>query len=99
MNIFLCCDCQRIEPYAMGSTARMNGDDSKSNSGGSSVLTEDKVKANLGRLSISNSDPVKETRSLTRHSAQQSSDLNKDTKSVACKLLFLLFPCLNLKCV
>ncbi|XP_051145043.1 katanin p80 WD40 repeat-containing subunit B1 homolog KTN80.4-like isoform X2 [Andrographis paniculata] len=76
-------DISRIEPYAMGSTARMNGEDAKSNSGGSSLLTEEKVKANLGRLSISNSDPVKETRSLTRLSAQQSSDLNKDTKSIA----------------
>ncbi|XP_011070501.1 katanin p80 WD40 repeat-containing subunit B1 homolog isoform X2 [Sesamum indicum] len=78
-------DISRIEPYAMGSTARLNGDsDSKSNSGGSTVLTEDNVKANLGRLSIShNSDSVKETRSFTRLSVQQNSDLNKDSKSVS----------------
>ncbi|KAL0296516.1 UNVERIFIED_CONTAM: Katanin p80 WD40 repeat-containing subunit B1 [Sesamum radiatum] len=77
-------DISRIEPYAMGSTARLNGDsDSKSNSGGSTVLTEDNVKANLGRLSIShNSDSVKETRSFTRLSVQQNSDLNKDSKSI-----------------
>ncbi|KAK4423320.1 Katanin p80 WD40 repeat-containing subunit B1 [Sesamum alatum] len=77
-------DISRIEPYAMGSTDRLNGDsDPKSNSGGSTVLTEDNVKANLGRLSIShNSDSVKDTRSFTRLSAQQSSDLNKDSKSI-----------------
>ncbi|KAL0409081.1 UNVERIFIED_CONTAM: Katanin p80 WD40 repeat-containing subunit B1 [Sesamum radiatum] len=77
-------DISRIEPYAMGSTARLNGDsDSKSNSGGSTVLTEDNVKANLGRLSIShNSESVKETRSFTRLSVQQNSDLNKDSKSI-----------------
>ncbi|KAL6505930.1 hypothetical protein OROHE_023309 [Orobanche hederae] len=78
-------DISRLEPYAMDSTARLNGDhDAKSNSGGSTVLTEDNVKANLGRLSISyNSDSVKEARSLTRLSAQQNLDLNKDSKSVA----------------
>ncbi|KAL3635886.1 hypothetical protein CASFOL_020433 [Castilleja foliolosa] len=77
-------DISRLEPHAMGSTT-LNGDfDTKSNSGGSTVLTEDNVKANLGRLSIShNSDSVKETRSLTRLSAQQNSDLNKDSKSMA----------------
>ncbi|KAH6792636.1 Transducin/WD40 repeat-like superfamily protein [Perilla frutescens var. hirtella] len=75
-------DISRTEPYAMGSTARLNGDlDSKSNSGGSAVLTEDNAKGNLGRLSISNnSDSVKETRSLTRLSVQQNSD--KDSKSI-----------------
>ncbi|KAK6122457.1 hypothetical protein DH2020_043794 [Rehmannia glutinosa] len=78
-------DISRLEPYAMGSTARLNGDfDAKSNSGGSSVLSEDNVKTNMGRLSIShNSDSVKETRSLMRLSAQQNSDLNKDSKSIA----------------
>lgn len=77
----------------MGSTARLNGDfDPKSNSGGSTVLTEDNVKANLGRLSIShNSDSGKETRSLTRLSVQQNSDLNKDSKSIACKLSLSCF--------
>ncbi|KAL8053152.1 hypothetical protein ABFX02_05G052900 [Erythranthe guttata] len=77
-------DISRIEPYAMGSTARLNGDcEPKSNSGGSTVLTEDNVKTNLGRLSIShNSDSAKETRSFTRISVQQNSDLNKDSKSV-----------------
>lgn len=72
----------------MGTTARLNGDlDAKSNSGGSAVLTEDNVKANLGRLSISNNaDSVKETRSLARLSIQQNSD--KDSKSISCKLSF-----------
>lgn len=76
-------DISRIEPYAMGTTARLNGDlDAKSNSGGSAVLTEDNVKANLGRLSISNNaDSVKETRSLARLSIQQNSD--KDSKSIS----------------
>lgn len=79
----------------MGSTARLNGDyDSKSNSGGSTVLTDDNIKANSGRPSIShNSDSVKETRSLARVSAQQNPDLNRDSKSVACKLFFILFHC------
>ncbi|KAI3453236.1 hypothetical protein Pfo_009899 [Paulownia fortunei] len=78
-------DISRLEPYAMGSPARLNDDfDAKSNSGGSTVLTEGNVKANLGRLSIShNSDSVKETRSLIRLSVQQNSDLNKDSKSIA----------------
>ncbi|KAL8535764.1 hypothetical protein ACS0TY_011417 [Phlomoides rotata] len=78
-------DISRIEPYAMGSTTRLNGDsDKKSNSGGSAVLTEDNVKPNLGRLSIShNSDSGKEARSLTRISVQQNSDFNKDSKSIA----------------
>ncbi|XP_057773698.1 katanin p80 WD40 repeat-containing subunit B1 homolog KTN80.4-like isoform X1 [Salvia miltiorrhiza] len=76
-------DISRIEPYAIGKTARLTSDtDAKSNSGGSSVTTEDNVKANLGRLSISNNaDPVKETRSLTRLSVPQNSD--KDSKSSA----------------
>lgn len=71
----------------MGSTTRLSGDsDKKSNSGGSAVLTEDNVKPNLGRLSIShNSDSGKEARSLTRISVPQNSDINKDSKSVACK--------------
>ncbi|GER51833.1 katanin p80 WD40 repeat-containing subunit B1 homolog [Striga asiatica] len=78
-------DISRLEPYAMPSTARLNGDfDAKSNSGSSTVLTEDNVKSNFGRLSISHdSDSVKETRSHMRLSAQQNSDLNKDSKSVA----------------
>ncbi|KAG8382626.1 hypothetical protein BUALT_Bualt05G0097000 [Buddleja alternifolia] len=79
-------DISRIEPYAMGSTARLNGDlEPKSNSGGSAaVLREDNVKANLGRLSVShNSDSAKETRSLMRLSGQQNSDLNTDSKSMA----------------
>ncbi|XP_042025577.1 katanin p80 WD40 repeat-containing subunit B1 homolog KTN80.4-like isoform X2 [Salvia splendens] len=76
-------DISRIEPYAIGKTARLTGDnDAKPNSGGSSVTTEDNVKANLGRLSISNNaDAVKETRSLTRLSVPQNSD--KDSKSSA----------------
>ncbi|XP_042010342.1 katanin p80 WD40 repeat-containing subunit B1 homolog KTN80.4-like [Salvia splendens] len=76
-------DISRTEPYAIGKTARITGDtDAKSNSSGSS---DDNVKANLGRLSISNNaDPVKETRSLTRLSVPQNSD--KDSKSSASTL-------------
>lgn len=76
-------DISRTEPYAVGNTARLNGDlDAKSNSGGSAVLSEDNAKGNLGRLSISNNaDSVKETKSLTRLSVQQNSD--KDSKSIA----------------
>ncbi|KAL3830728.1 hypothetical protein ACJIZ3_019530 [Penstemon smallii] len=78
-------DISRIEPYAMSSTARLNGHfEPNSNSGGSSITAEDNIKANMGRLSIShNSDSVKESRSLARHSVQQNSDLNKDSKSIA----------------
>ncbi|KAK4484117.1 hypothetical protein RD792_011349 [Penstemon davidsonii] len=84
---------QRIEPYAMSSTARLNGHfEPNSNSGGSSITAEDNIKANMGRLSIShNSDSVKESRSLVRPSVQQNSDLNKDSKSIA-SALSVLFP-------
>ncbi|KAL1556481.1 katanin p80 WD40 repeat-containing subunit B1 KTN80.4-like [Salvia divinorum] len=76
-------DISRIEPYAIGKTAQLTGDtDAKSNYGGSS---EENVKGNLGRLSISNNaDPVKETRFLTRLSVPQNSD--KDSKPSASTL-------------
>ncbi|CAI9097114.1 OLC1v1033442C1 [Oldenlandia corymbosa var. corymbosa] len=71
-------DISRIEPYAMGSTTRLNGQsESKTNmSGNLSVPSEDVVKASLGRLSISqNSDPVREIKSSSRLSTSQNSDL------------------------
>ncbi|KAL2518576.1 Transducin/WD40 repeat-like superfamily protein [Abeliophyllum distichum] len=78
-------DISRIEPYEIGSAARLNANsDPKSNSGGSTILTEDTIKGNLGRLSISqNSDSVKETRPLARLSVSHNSDLNRDSKSLA----------------
>lgn len=79
----------------MGSTARLNGQsETKSSSGGSTVLTEDNLKANMGRLSVSHSsDSAKGARSLGRLSTQQNSDLNKDSKPLACKLFALLLMC------
>ncbi|XP_022882182.1 katanin p80 WD40 repeat-containing subunit B1 homolog isoform X5 [Olea europaea var. sylvestris] len=78
-------DISRIEPYEIGSAARLNSNsEPKSNSGGSTILTEDTIKGNLGRLSISqNSDSAKETRPLARLSVSQNSDLNGDSKSLA----------------
>ncbi|CAI9755273.1 unnamed protein product [Fraxinus pennsylvanica] len=76
---------QRIEPYEIGSAAHLNANlERKSNSGGSTILTENTIKGNLGRLSISqNSDTAKETRPLARLSVSQNSDLNRDSKSLA----------------
>ncbi|CAA2963407.1 katanin p80 WD40 repeat-containing subunit B1 homolog isoform X1 [Olea europaea subsp. europaea] len=78
-------DISRIEPYEIGSAARLNANlEPKSNSGGSTILTENTIKGNLGRLSIShNSDSAKETRPLARLSVSQNSDLNRDSKSLA----------------
>ncbi|KAL2545679.1 Katanin p80 WD40 repeat-containing subunit B1-like protein [Forsythia ovata] len=78
-------DISRIEPYEIGSAARLNANlDPKSNSGGSTILTEDTIKGNLGRVSISqNSDSAKETRPVARLSVSQNSDLNRDSKSLA----------------
>ncbi|KAL5763597.1 hypothetical protein ACOSP7_019861 [Xanthoceras sorbifolium] len=80
-------DISRIEPYAIGNVARLNGhSESKSTSSGNlSVLNENSSKASLGRLSVSqNSDPsLKETKSLGRLSVSQNSDpLLKETKSL-----------------
>lgn len=93
----ICCELpysvlslQRIEPYAMGSSNRLNGQsEPKSNSSGSlSILSEDIAKGSLGRLSISqNLDPVKETKCSGRLSTSQNSDLSKESKSIACMLL------------
>ncbi|KAI5677711.1 hypothetical protein M9H77_08661 [Catharanthus roseus] len=79
-------DISRIEPYAMGSSNRLNGQsEPKSNSSGSlSILSEDIAKGSLGRLSISqNLDPVKETKCSGRLSTSQNSDLSKESKSIA----------------
>lgn len=84
---------QRLEPYAMGSTTRLNGhSDVKSNSSMKlSNLAEDASKANLGRLSISqDSDPVKETKSFGRLSVSQNLD-QRDSRALASMLFFLLF--------
>ncbi|XP_057962663.1 katanin p80 WD40 repeat-containing subunit B1 homolog KTN80.4 [Malania oleifera] len=78
-------DISRIEPYAIGNAARINGQpETKSVSSG--VLTENTTKATIGRLSISeNSDPaVKETKSQGRLSVSQHSDpVVKDSKYLA----------------
>lgn len=79
-------DISRIEPYAMGSTTRLNGQSEmkSSSSGNLSVPVEDIAKVSLGRLSISqNSDSVKETKSSGRLSTSQNSDLNKESKSLS----------------
>ncbi|KAL3502377.1 hypothetical protein ACH5RR_036826 [Cinchona calisaya] len=79
-------DISRIEPYAMGSTTRLNGQSElkSSSTGNLSVPVEDISKVSLGRLSISqNSDPVKETKSSARLSTSQNSDLSKESKSFA----------------
>ncbi|CAI9785536.1 unnamed protein product [Fraxinus pennsylvanica] len=77
-------DISRIEPYEIGSAARLNNSEPKSKSGGSTILTEDTIGGNLGRISISqNSDSAKETRPLARLSVSQNSDLNGDSKSLA----------------
>ncbi|TMW98488.1 hypothetical protein EJD97_003963 [Solanum chilense] len=77
-------DISRLEPYAMGSTTRLNGhSDVKSNSSMKlSNLAEDASKANLGRLSISqDSDPVKETKSFGRLSVSQNLD-QRDSRAL-----------------
>ncbi|XXG60478.1 hypothetical protein AAC387_Pa04g2379 [Persea americana] len=54
-------DISRIEPYAITSVARSNGNsESKSTSSGTiSVQTENSIKQNMGRLSVSqNTDPI-----------------------------------------
>ncbi|KAL3510158.1 hypothetical protein ACH5RR_029559 [Cinchona calisaya] len=79
-------DISRIEPYAMGSTTRLNCqlELKSSSSGNLSLLVEDISKASLGRLSISqNSDPMKEAKSSGQLSTSQNSDLNKESKSFA----------------
>lgn len=83
---------QRIEPYAVGDTTRLNDHSvQRSNSSRNiSVPTENATKASLGRLSISqNSDPVgKETKSVERSSVSQSPDPIDDSKSLACMPFF-----------
>lgn len=79
-------DISRIEPYAMGSASRLNGQSElKSNSSGSlSIGNDDIVKSSLCRLSISqNPDHMKETKCSGRLSTSQNSDLNKESKSIA----------------
>ncbi|KZV49388.1 hypothetical protein F511_10928 [Dorcoceras hygrometricum] len=77
-------DISRIEPYAKGSTAGLNVIEAKPHSGGSTILKEDHVKEGLGRLSIShNANSVKETKSITKVSVQQNSEVSKDSKSLS----------------
>lgn len=84
---------QRLEPYAMGNTARLNGHpDVKSNSGGNlSNLADDGTKASSGRLLISqNCDPVKETKSFGRLSVSQNLELQRDSRTLT-SMLFIFF--------
>lgn len=86
---------QRLEPYSMGNTTRLNGhSDVKSNSSVNlSNLAEDASKVNLGRLSISqNSDPVKDNKSFGRLSVSQNLDLQRDSRTLNSMPLFLSFP-------
>ncbi|XP_073316380.1 katanin p80 WD40 repeat-containing subunit B1 homolog KTN80.4-like isoform X1 [Primulina huaijiensis] len=78
-------DISRIEPYAKGSTAGLNIHlEPKTHSGGSTILKEDHVKDGLGRLSVSyNASSVKETKSITKFSVQQNSEVSKDSKSLS----------------
>ncbi|XP_009790404.1 katanin p80 WD40 repeat-containing subunit B1 homolog KTN80.4-like isoform X1 [Nicotiana tabacum] len=78
-------DISRLEPYAMGNTARLNGHpDVKPNSGGNlSNLADDGTKASSGRLLISqNCDPVKETKSFGRLSVSQNLELQRDSRTL-----------------
>ncbi|KAF5176018.1 Katanin p80 wd40 repeat-containing subunit b1-like protein [Thalictrum thalictroides] len=72
-------DISRIEPYSVATATRSNGrQESKSTASGSlSVLTDNSVKASMGRLSLSHDpDPmVKEAKALGRLSVSQNSDL------------------------
>ncbi|OVA10761.1 WD40 repeat [Macleaya cordata] len=81
-------DISRIEPYAVPSVTRSNGlQESKSTSSGNlSVLTDNSVKASMGRLSVSqNSDPiVKDTKALGRLAVSQTSDsIVKESKPLS----------------
>ncbi|PIA35318.1 hypothetical protein AQUCO_03500011v1 [Aquilegia coerulea] len=71
-------DISRIEPYSVATVPRSNGrQESKSTASGSlSVLTDNSVKASMGRLSVSQDpDPmVKEAKALGRLSVSQNSD-------------------------
>ncbi|KAG9136672.1 hypothetical protein Leryth_004459 [Lithospermum erythrorhizon] len=76
-------DISRIEPYSLGSSARLDGhSDLKTNASSEAVLTENTTKAAFGRLSISRSpDATKETKSTGRLSVSQNLDF-KETKSL-----------------
>ncbi|KAJ4949839.1 hypothetical protein NE237_005577 [Protea cynaroides] len=80
-------DISRIEPYAIASVARSNGNpEPKSTSSGNlSILTDNSAKISTGRISITqNSDPVvKETKSLGRLSVSQNSDPMKEAKPLS----------------
>ncbi|KAG9137363.1 hypothetical protein Leryth_017702 [Lithospermum erythrorhizon] len=77
-------DISRIEPYSLGTSARLNGhSDLKTNANSLSELTENTTKTTFGRLSISRSpDATKETKSIGRLSVSQNLDLKKESKSL-----------------